>query len=428
MATKVLMPKLGLTMEEGIIVKWNFASGDTVQKGDILYELETDKMTNEVAADTDGVLHIIHPEGAVVPVIETVGVIADAGEDISAYLGGAPAAAEPEKAVQAAPIAAESGAMPAGKEGGKVWASPKAKLVAAEKGINLSVVKGTGPQGLVVVRDLSGQLAAPKASPMAVKVAADSGIPLESIQKDGRIMKQDVLDRIPVAAPASGNVRRIRMTAMRKAVAKNMTASWTTVPAVTYDMQADVTELAALKKVLEKSGQKISYTDILAKMTACALMAFPLMNSRIDGNEIVLHDYVNLGVAVALEDGLVVPVIAGADKKGIGEISAEIRQLAVMAREGRLTTEEMSGGTFTITNLGMFGMKSFSPIINLPESGILGVNTITETPVVVDGEIVIRPLITLSLTADHRTVDGAVAANFMKRLCELIENPWQLLL
>lgn len=428
MATAVLMPKLGLTMDEGTIVKWNFASGETVKKGDVLYALETDKMTNEVVADADGVLHILHPEGAVVPVTETVGVIAGAGEDVSSYVGGPPSApaTQPERAAQAASGAAKAGT---GPEGGRdrVWASPKAKAVAAEKGIELADVKGTGPQGLVTVRDLPVRPAAPKVSPMATKVAAEKGIPLESIRKDGRIMKQDVLDRLPPAA-GSGNVRRLRMSGMRKAIAKNMTASWTTVPAVTYDMQVDVAELTALKKMLEKSGQKISYTDILAKMTASALMAFPLVNSRIEGDEIVLHDYVNLGIAVALEDGLVVPVIAGADRKGIGEISAEIKRLSAKAREGRITLDETSGGTFTITNLGMFGMRSFSPIINVPESAILGVNAIAETPVAVEGEVVVRPLMNLSLTADHRTVDGAVAAGFMRRLCELIENPWQLLL
>lgn len=433
MATAVLMPKLGLTMDEGTIIKWNFASGDTIKKGDVLYELETDKMTNDVTADTEGVLHIFCGEGDLVAVKAVVAVIAAAGEDISSYSVSAGGAFAPTLATEAAqsPFSSvgKNETMPtcAGK-GDRVWVSPKAKAYASEKGLDLAAVKGTGPQGLVVVRDLSRCLSAPKASPLAVKAAASSGVLLESIQKNGRIMKQDVLEYASRAASA-GATRRIRMTGMRKAIAKNMTASWAAAPAVSYDIEADVTEIATLKSMLENnSGVKISYTDILAKMTARVLMAHPLVNSRIDGDEIVSHDFVNLGVAVALENGLVVPVVVDADKKGLGEISAIIKELAAKAREGRLSVDEMSGGTFTITNLGMYRIKSFSPIINLPQSAILGVNTIVKTPVVVNEEIIVRPIINLSLTADHRVVDGAVAAVFLKELCELIENPWQLLL
>ena len=217
--------------------------------------------------------------------------------------------------------------------------------------------------------------------------------------------------------------RRERMTSMRRVIAKRMSQSWAIAPTVTFNRSADVTALGELKTSISTAGEKISYTDLLVKLTADALMAFPYVNASIDGDDILYHDFVNIGVAVALDNGLLVPVVKNAEKKGVSEISSEIRRLAEKARAGRLSLDEMTGGTFTITNLGMFGIESFSPIINQPESAILGVNTITKCPVELEGKIVMQPRITLSLTADHRVVDGAVAAAFLQRLCELIEAP-----
>jgi len=202
-----------------------------------------------------------------------------------------------------------------------------------------------------------------------------------------------------------------------------MTQSWQTAPMVQFDRSVEVAAIAALKDELSDGDVKISYTDILVKLAAHALMEYPYVNSRIDGEEIVFHDYVNIGVAVALEDGLVVPVIKNAHLKSIPEISAELKTLAGKARDRRISMDEISGGTFTITNLGMFGIESFSPIINQPESAILGVNAIVKTPVEHDGTIEMRSKITLSLVADHRAIDGAVAAAFLQRLCGLIEDP-----
>ena len=217
--------------------------------------------------------------------------------------------------------------------------------------------------------------------------------------------------------------RRERMSPMRRVIAKRMTQSWQTAPMVHFDRSVEVAAISKLKDALSDGGTKISYTDILVKLAAQALLEYPYVNSRVDGDEIIFHDYVNVGVAVALEDGLVVPVIKNAHLKGIKEISEELKTLAVKARERRISMDEVSGGTFTITNLGMFGIESFSPIINQPESAILGVNAIVKTPVESDGVIVMRPKITLSLGADHRVVDGAVAAAFLQRLCSLIEDP-----
>ena len=217
--------------------------------------------------------------------------------------------------------------------------------------------------------------------------------------------------------------RRERMTSMRRVISKRMSQSWSTAPMVTFNRRADVGALAELKDALSKDGNKISYTDLLVKLAAVALTSYPSVNSSVDGDDIIYHDYANIGVAVALENGLIVPVVKNAGEKSVAEISSDIKSLAEKARAGKLSLDEMSGGTFTITNLGMFGIESFSPIINQPENAILGVNAIMKTAVEIDGEIVMRPLMMLSLTADHRVVDGAVAAAFLQRLCELIESP-----
>jgi pyruvate dehydrogenase E2 component (dihydrolipoamide acetyltransferase) len=268
----------------------------------------------------------------------------------------------------------------------------------------------------------------PKATPMAVKTAEAAGISLASIAKEGRIMKRDVLQAAkPASAPDDFPCRRIPMSAMRKAIAKNMLLSVRTSPAVTFQIKADVTRLAELKTVISEAA-KVSYTDLLADIVAKVLMKHPYLTGRIEDEEIILHDYVNLGVAVAIEDGLVVPVIKNAHEKGFAMISSEIKELAQKAKDGALTMDEMSGGTFTITNIGMYGIESFTPIINPPQSAILGVNAIEQTPVVKDNATVIRPLMKLSLTVDHRIIDGAVAAKFLSDLKATIENPWGLLL
>ncbi|MDR1242024.1 MAG: 2-oxo acid dehydrogenase subunit E2 [Deltaproteobacteria bacterium] len=430
MAVNVLMPKLGLTMETGVIAHWKFKHGDAVKAGDILYQVETDKLTNDITAEIDGVLHIKFPEGSVVPVAQVVGAIAAPGEAVS--FDGAPAG---EKTPPAAPVAANQPAGRGAGGAGKVRATPKAKKLAAERGIDLSGLTGTGPDGMIAVKDLDK---APriKTTPLAAKVADGLGVDLASVSKDGRIFKADVLAahesaQVPALhgpAEVQAKVRRMPMSAMRQAIARNMSASWAVSPMVHYDLRADVTALGELKKNLCLGGKKISYTDILIKAVSHALKEHPLVNAGIDGNEIVLHDYVNMGVAVALPAGLIVPVIKGVEGKGIGEVSDELRELAEKALQGKLVTEEFSGGTFTISNLGMFGIESFTPIINQPESAILGVNAIVKTAVEAEGQIVMRPLMNLSLTADHRLVDGAEGARFMARLREIIENPWYMLM
>jgi pyruvate dehydrogenase E2 component (dihydrolipoamide acetyltransferase) len=434
MAVNVIMPKLGLTMETGTIAKWNFKDGDAVKAGDVLYQVETDKLTNDVEAEVSGILRIKCPEGTVVPATQVVGAIAQSGEVVS--FDGA-AASAPVVAAPAAPAAGQVAAAAASvtASSGKVRATPKARKLALERGIDLSALTGTGPDGMIAVKDLDN---APrvKTTPLAAKVATELGVDLAAINKDGRIFKADVLAaQSPAAVPAvqgfsgtEAHVRRVPMSAMRQAISRSMSASWSVAPMVHYDLRADVTALGELKKNLCAGGKKISYTDILVKVAAAALKTHPLVNATIEGNEIIMHDYVNMGIAVALPNGLIVPVLRGVEAKGIGEISDELKALAERALQGKLVAEEFSGGTFTISNLGMYGVESFTPIINQPESAILGVNAIVKTAVECDGQIVMRPLMNLSLTADHRLVDGAEAARFISRIRDLVENPWQLLM
>jgi pyruvate dehydrogenase E2 component (dihydrolipoamide acetyltransferase) len=256
---------------------------------------------------------------------------------------------------------------------------------------------------------------------VAEKLAADKGIDLKDVPSEGRIMKADVEKVIP--KPEAGGEERVKMTGMRKVIAKRMAESWNTCPTVTFDISVDITNMDQLRELLKKEEVPVSYTDIIAFMVARTLPEFPLVNSSVDGTDIIMKKYVNLGIAVALDDGLLVPVIRDADKKGLKELSIELKLLATDARAGRLGPDSLSGGTFTITNLGMFGIESFSPIINLPEVAILGVNAIREVVVPDCCGFTTKKFMGLSLTADHRVVDGSVAAQFLARLRKKLENP-----
>ena len=422
MATEVLMPKLGLTMTEGTIDSWKKNVGDTVQKGEILFSVETDKLTNDVEAEADGVLlKILVPAGETVACKTLIGWLGAAGEAVPDGAGSAPA----QEASSAAPAAAASGAAAAPAAAGAVHAAgeyvpatPYAKKLAKEKGFDLTAIPATGYKGVVVARDVLGftpAAAAPaapavKASPLAEKVAADLGIDLKDVKAaHGRVLAEDLLRYI-----ADG---------MRKAIAKNMQNSHMTSPTVTFNLGIDMTEMKRYREQLKAKEIKVSYTDLLVKFVSKALTEFPLLNCSVEDNKIIYKHYVNMGVAVALDNGLVVPNITDADKKSLTEISAEVKELAKLAREGKLPPEKLRGGTFTITNLGMYGIESFSPIINQPEVAILGVNTMEDKVVVRNGEMVIRPIMNLSLTADHRVVDGSVAAQFLQRVKSLMENP-----
>jgi len=434
MAKVVVMPKLGLTMTEGTISSWLKKEGDAVKEGEPMFEVETDKLTNTIEASATGILRkIIAGEGSTVPVLDKIAVIAAADEDISGLLSGAAAPAPAAEAAPAAsaPAAAAAAAAPSGE---RVAASPRAKKLAKEKGIDLALVKGTGPNGRITEDDVNNYVPAPpapagsgvKASALAAKVAGDIGVDLAAVPAHGRVLAADILAFLENSREKGAEnplEETVPMNGMRKAIAKNMLASHMTSPTVTFNLGVDMSAMRDYREQLKARDIKVSYTDLLVKFVARALTEFPLLNCSVEDNKIIYKHYVNMGVAVALDSGLVVPNVTDADKKTLTQIHAEVKELADAAREGKLPMEKLHGGTFTITNLGMYGIESFSPIINQPEVAILGVTTMEDRPVVRSGEIVIRPIMNLSLTADHRVVDGSVAAEFLQRVKTLLENP-----
>jgi pyruvate dehydrogenase E2 component (dihydrolipoamide acetyltransferase) len=426
MAHIMLMPKLGLTMVEGKIGKWFMQEGDVVSKEEPLLQIETDKIVNKVNATEDGtLLKILVEQGDKQTCKEPLCIIGEPGEDISNLVA-------QEEVVEEKPVekAAKKTENVAKATGGKVLASPLAKKLAKEKGYELADISGTGPDGRIVEKDVLEYTAGPKASPTAKNIAAKLGIDLNKINKAGRIMKEDVqraADKQSSAAGFAATDELIEMSPMRKVISERMTESWLTSPAVTYDLKVDATMLKVFKKQIAQST-KVTFTDLIVKIVSQVLIEFPLLNSTIVEDSILVRNYVNMGVAVALDEGLIVPVVQNAHLMGLKALSQEIRTLAMKAKNNELGADELQGGTFTVSNLGMYEMDSFSPVINQPQVAILGITAIKDTVVAVDGEVAIRPMMNLCLTADHRAVDGSVAAQFMARVKSMIENPAQLLL
>ncbi|MCW6091162.1 dihydrolipoamide acetyltransferase family protein [Clostridium sporogenes] len=431
-----VMPKLGLTMTEGELVKWHKKEGDTIKVGEILFDVTTDKLTNNVEAKADGIVRkILVDEGTVVECLKPVAIIGDKDEDISNLLKESLQDSkknEVEKEVKESKEEIKDNRKI--KKGERIKISPIAKRLAKENDVDIQLLDGTGPEGRIVLKDVKVYIENNKnnikTSPVAGKMAKDLGVNLEELKKDGRIMKEDILEfsqKSTFAVGEEASERRVKMSTMRKVIASRMSESSKISPTVTYDIEVDMTNLKRLKDQI-KNEWKVTYTDLLVKIVSKVLIQYPLVNCSIEGDEMIFRNYVNIGVAVALEEGLVVPVVKYANQKGLKDISIEVKELAQKAKNNGLTEENSTGGTFTITNLGMFGIKSFSPIINQPEVAILGVNMITNTPVVENGEIVIKPLMNLSLTADHRAVDGAVAAQFLKEVKKYMEKPELLIL
>ena len=440
MVTKVLMPKLGLTMTEGTIEEWKLKEGDAVKTGDILFSVATDKLTNDIEADTDGVLlKILLPEGETAPCKSVIAYIGAAGEVVDNDTTAVHAESASTATSAAAPCCEKTAAPVARAAGEYVLASPYAKKLAKEKDYDLSLISGTGPKGVVLARDVESYIAGPKTSPMAAKLAAEYGVDVSSIDVKGRIMKADVLAAAsastvaPVAEEAveSNDEKPVKVNPLRRAIASNMVTSWITSPRVTFTYAVDVTEMKALrarlKEPMKAKGIKITYNHILMKVVATALTEFPDLNASFKDNMLTQHKHVNMGLAVAKGDGLIVPNVKSADTKSLAQIAQETEALIEATRDGKIAMEDMTGGTFTISSLGAFGVRNFSPIINQPELAILGVCDMVDTPVVFNGEIVIRPMMNLCLTADHRVVDGVQACKFMQRIVELLENPYLLL-
>lgn len=435
MAKVIVMPKLGLTMQEGTLACWNKKEGDEIKVGEVLFGVETEKLSNDFESSDDGIVRkLLVEEGSVVECLKPVAIIGSADEDISSLLKECSLDSQSVEEKNTGLLEKEVEEVKTSDiGGGRIKASPAAKKMALENNVDIKLVEGTGPQGRIVMEDVRKYIENSKnkvkTSPMASKIAKDMNIDLSTIEKDGRVMKEDVLSLCSSNKTLENkhNEKRVKMSQMRKVIASRMHESWVTSPTVTYDIKVDMTNLKRFKDAL-KEVHKVTYTDLLVKIVSKVLLQYPLLNCSIDGNELILRNFVNMGIAVALEEGLVVPVVKDADKKGLEEISTSIKELADKAKKNELSPDEITGGTFTITNLGMYGIEYFSPIINQPEVAILGVNKITETPVVQKGEIVIKPLMNLSLTADHRAVDGSVAAQFLAKVKAFIEKPEMLIL
>ena len=453
MAIEVTMPKLGLTMETGKITEWKKNEGDQVKKGEILLVVETEKITYEVESPGDGMLHIVVPVEGEVPVAALIGYLAaDKAEyDKVAAGGGTPAAAAPAAvpaaAVQtAAPAAAPAAkaAAPARAPGERVKSSPYARRLADEAGIDISLVAGSGPEGRVVAKDVEAfKESGPriKMTPVAEKMAADLKIDATQIAgtgPGGKITKEDIEQfAARQKAPAekkTGEVKMdeadklVKLTSMRKVIARKMLESCNQAAQAYMTNSIDATLIQEfrekiLKTAEKKHGVRVTITDFVIKITAMALERHPVINTRWTADGILFLKNINVGMAMAIKDGLIVPVIHNANKKSIIQIAKDRTALIDKGRGGKLGPAEMTGGTFTVSAMGMFGTELFSAIINQPENAILGVGAILDKPVVVNKQIVIKPMMNLTLTYDHRTIDGAEAGQFLRTLKELHDDP-----
>jgi pyruvate dehydrogenase E2 component (dihydrolipoamide acetyltransferase) len=438
MATALTMPKLGLTMTEGKVVKWLKPHGEPVAKGEPVVVVMSKKITYEIEAPAPGILHVVAEPKEDRKVTEVIGYILEPGEAIPDAEPSSIPAAPTEFAVPApeppAPVAPPPAAAPR-----EVRSSPAARRLAKELGVDIATVPGTGRGGRIGEEDVqrfydaqsAGQAVAPKepaATPLARRMAEEEGLDLGQIEgtgPGGRITEDDVLHTLETQ-PASGgpSARTIPFSGMRQAIAEGMMASLHSTAQLTLTASADVTALVELRDALRRRWDTpISYTDLIVKAVAVALRRHPILNSTLLDGEILLLDDVAIGVAVALEQGLIVPVIRVADRKSLLEIHRELTGLAGRAREGALTVDEVTGGTFTVTNLGMYGIDAFTPIINPPEVAILGVGRIGEALAMRSGQVVSRASMVLSLTIDHRVVDGAPGALFVQTLVQLLEQP-----
>jgi len=419
-------------MTEGTVSKWLKNVGDAIAAGDLLVEISTDKITNEVEATTSGtLLRILVSEGQTVPVKATLAIVGQPGEEIAPSLEVREETTAPLAMTQEEPA-------PAVREAGEwVKASPSARRLARERGVRLAELTGTGPNGRIVERDIlnvSVPQPSPKATPLATKMAVELGVDLKTLDHGRRITKEDVLAgmKTPIpavsAAPAPAPPARTGapLSVMRKVIAERMTLSWQTAPHVHMTMQVDMSEAVRLKNMAQ-SGLKISITDIAVKCAAQTLVEFPMVNNSLVGGMLIENQAINIGVAVAVDNGLLVPVIRNADHKSLRRISEELGAIGAKAREGKLAPDDYTGGTFTVSNLGMYGIDHFTPVINPPESAILGVCRLNERPVVIDSAVTVRPMMDLCLAFDHRLIDGALAAQFMARLRQYMEQPLLLL-
>jgi pyruvate dehydrogenase E2 component (dihydrolipoamide acetyltransferase) len=426
-AYEVVMPKLGLIMTEAMLVEWHKENQDKVEHGEVLFSLESDKTLVDIEAPASGFLSILVPAGTIVPVLTAVAIIApQQGEYEPAS---APSVSEsPEYEVKSPGAAPQS----ISAESGSIRATPKARKLAEERKLQLVGIKGTGPRSMIVTADLDKvPLLIPniKASPIARKLAAEFELDLTAIHgtgPGGRISREDVNQALKTQLRSGSRLEDKPVSplkGLRGVIADRLSASWNERPQVTLYSEIDATNLVKLRKQVMETLGKISYNTFLLKACAQALVEYPHLNVQLTDQELISLNEIHIGLAVDTERGLMVPVIKNPDKKEIDEINEDLSDLVDRTLKGKLLPGEYSGGSFTITNLGSFGIDSFSPIINPPETAILGVGRIVEKPAARDGELIIRDSLTLSLSFDHRLIDGAPAAQFLHRICELLENP-----
>jgi pyruvate dehydrogenase E2 component (dihydrolipoamide acetyltransferase) len=402
MASEVKLPRLGQGMESGTVTKWLKNEGDPVEKGEPLYEIDTDKVTQEVESDFAGVLLKIALAEGEAPVGQTIAWIGAEGEDVpdaepaTAGSASASAAPEPEVAAQATSDSApaELRSEPSSSRNGRIKASPLARRLARERGVDLASLTGTGPEGRIVARDVESAQAGPAARP-----------------------------EVPVPA-ASGEVERIGLTNIRKTIARRLTAAWQA-PVFQLTVTADMTranELVARARELNPDV-RITVTDLLAKVCAQALMRHRDVNVQYSEEALLRFPTANVGIAVAAPQGLVVPVLRSVERLPLAEVAAARGDIVGRARDNKLTTQDLEDGTFTISNLGMFGIEQFVAVLNPPQAAILAVGATVDTPVARNGAVEIRPIMTMTLTVDHRAVDGAEGADFLRTVKTFVEDP-----
>ena len=425
MAIEIFMPALSPTMEHGTLAKWLVKEGDEVSSGDMLCEIETDKATMEYEGIDDGVIaKILVSEGTEDVAVGTViALLAEEGEDIASIEVAPKAAvkaepvpvtaAEPEKAapkpavIAPAPAPAPAPVVPTPQSGDRIKASPLARRIAQQKGLDISTIAGSGPKGRIVKADVE-----------TAKAGAQVSAPLAAAA--------------PVAVPTETPFEEIKLNNMRKTIARRLTESKQTVPHFYLTIDCELDKLLALRKEAnadsENTGVKLSVNDFIIKAVALALKKVPDANASFAGDKIYKYKRADISVAVAIDGGLITPVVRGACEKGLASISAEVKELAGRAKEGKLAPQEYTGGTFSISNLGMFGIKEFSAVINPPEGAILAIGAGEQRPVVKDGELAVATVMSVTLSCDHRVIDGAVGSEFLAAFKGFIQNPITMLL
>ncbi|MED4040896.1 2-oxo acid dehydrogenase subunit E2 [Niallia taxi] len=449
MANEIFMPKLSSTMATGTLLQWFKEEGEAVDIGEPLFEIMTDKINIEVEAYDQGILlkkYVAVDEE--VPVNYVVGYIGKSEESVPAESPGQAGGGTKEEGTsesnQSVSLENSQAAVNSSKKSAKPRATPAARHLARVNKVDLVFINGSGPNGRVQKKDVIFHLdeaqSSAKSTPLAKKIAEAAQVDLSTVEGsgvNGKIVKADVVHVI-TPKPIEANTlfgdkeNRRKLSGMRKIIADRMAQSAYTAPHVTLTTEVDMSKVKELRAVLipvleKQTGLKISFTDILIKAAGTAISRHPQINVSIEGDEIVQHNDVNIGLAVAVQDGLMVPVIKNVPAMGLAAVTKAAKDIGKRARENKLLPDQLKGSTFTISNLGMYAIDVFTPIINQPESAILGVGRIQDKPVAINNTIEIRPMMTLSLSFDHRAMDGAPAAAFLTELKQILENPFELL-